>query len=211
MRVVVFLALFLMGTEFAFAAKKVTSPDTSAANDQVDLTASITLDESEIAQKLGADPGNGVVLLYVKITPKVDKPIQISPDDFVLLSHDDGERAKPFEPAELAGQGALVVKDTAQSHGSKGSLSAGLGGMLGGGGSSPGNSKEVVLGSKMDEKSKGNDKLLDALRAKELPTKESVEPVDGYLYFPLSGKHKLKNLVVLYRGPAGKLDLEFQH
>jgi hypothetical protein len=35
--------------------------------------------------------------------------------------------------------------------------------------------------------------------------------VSGYLYFPLDGKHKLKNLAVLYRGSAGKLNLEFEH
>jgi hypothetical protein len=63
----------------------------------------------------------------------------------------------------------------------------------------------------MDEKSQGNDRLLQALKAKQLPTKESVDPVEGFLYFPLDGKHKLKNLAVLYRGPAGRLDLEFQH
>jgi len=63
----------------------------------------------------------------------------------------------------------------------------------------------------MDSKSQGNDKLLEALKAKQLPAKESNEPVEGFLYFPLDGKHKLKNLAVLYRGPAGRLDLEFEH
>jgi hypothetical protein len=63
----------------------------------------------------------------------------------------------------------------------------------------------------MDEKSKGNAKLLEALKAKQLPERESTEVTQGFLYFPLDGKHKLKNLAVLYRGPAGKLDLEFEH
>jgi hypothetical protein len=63
----------------------------------------------------------------------------------------------------------------------------------------------------MDEKKKGNDALLEVLKTKELPEKESNEPIEGLLYFPLDGKHKLKNLAVLYRGPAGKLDLEFEH
>ena len=63
----------------------------------------------------------------------------------------------------------------------------------------------------MDNKSKGNGTLLEILKAKQLPDKESTQPVEGFLYFPLDGKHKLKNLAVLYRGPAGKLDLEFEH
>ena len=79
----------------------------------------------------------------------------------------------------------------------------------GGGGSSPGNTPAVNVQGKMDDKKPGNQKLLDALQAKAFPTKESVEPVEGYLYFELDGKHKLKNLEVLYRGAAGKLNMPF--
>ncbi len=194
------------------AAKKVISPQTSASNDQIDVVATISLTEDEVTQKLGADPGKGIVLLEVRVIPKTDSPVQISPDDFILLAHDDGERSKPFEPSEIAGNGALVVTNTASPKVKSTSGFGGFGGMIGGGsGSSPGNSKPVALSSKMDEKSKGNEKLLAALQAKQLTAKESVQPVEGYLYFPLDGKHKLKNLAVLYRGPAGKLDLEFQH
>lgn len=193
--------------------KKVISPETSAGNDQIDVVATITLDEQEVAQKIGADPGKGVVLLEVRVIPKTDKPVQMSPDDFILLAHDDGERSKPFEPAELAGNGALVVSSTTQGTPKKTSSSIGLGGMIagGGGGSSPGNSRPVTLSSKMDTKSQGNETLLKALEAKQFPEKESTQPVEGYLYFPLDGKHKLKNLAVLYRGPAGRLNLEFEH
>ncbi|MBV8896627.1 MAG: hypothetical protein JO051_08955 [Acidobacteriaceae bacterium] len=193
-------------------ARKVISPETSAGNDVVDVVATITLAEDEVAQKLGADPGKGVVLLEVRIIPKTDQPLRVSPDDFILLAHDDGERAKPFEPSEIAGNGALVLSSATEGTVKKTSSSIGLGGMVGGGGgASPGNSKVTTLSSKMDTKSQGNDKLLEALKAKQLPEKESVQPVEGYLYFPLDGKHKLKDLAVLYRGPAGRLNLEFQH
>ena len=80
-----------------------------------------------------------------------------------------------------------------------------------GGGGSPGNPKVTTLSSKMDTKSRGNNSLLQVLKAKQFPQKESTDPVEGFLYFPLNGKHKLKNLAILYRGPAGKLDLEFEH
>ncbi len=194
------------------AAKKVISPNTSASNDQIDVIATISLAEDEVTQKLGADPGKGIVLLQVRVVPKTDTPVQISPDDFILLAHDDGERSKPFEPSEIAGSGALVVSNTSTAKAKSTSGFGGFGGMISGGsGSSPGNSRPVVLSSKVDEKKQGNQTLLEALKAKQLPAKESIAPVEGYLYFPLDGKHKLKNLAVLYRGPAGKLDLEFQH
>ena len=193
------------------AAKKVISPQTSAGNELVDVVATISLTQAEVAGKLGADPGKGIVLLQVRVTPKTDKAVQISPDDFILLAHDDGERSKPFTPAEIAGQGALVVTTSSDAKVKKTGTSVGIGGIMGGTGGSPGNPRATTTTSKMDSKSQGNDTLLEVLKAKQLPEKETSEAVEGFLYFPLDGKHKLKNLAVLYRGPAGKLDLEFEH
>ncbi len=211
MRSFVVVGILLWAALSLFASKKVVSPETSASNEQLDIVATITLTEDEIAQKLGADTGKGIVLLQVRVTPKTDKPIQISPDDFILLAHDDGERSKPFDPSEIAGKGAIIVTTTTSGEkGKKGATFGSFGG-FGGGGSSPGNPTPTKLSAKTDTKSEGNDKLLQALEAKQLPEKESIQPVEGYLYFPLDGKHKLKNLAVLYRGPAGKLDLEFEH
>jgi hypothetical protein len=194
-----------------FAAKKVVSPQTSGGNELVDIVATISLSEQEVTQKIGADPGKGIVLLQVRIIPKTDKAVEVSPDDFILLAHDDGERSKPYEPAQIAADGALVVKNEAEKTAKKSGPTFDVGGIIGGGGASPGNSKPVVLGSTMDSKSQGNKTLLQALKAKQLETKETNDPLEGYLYFSLDGKHKLKDLAVLYRGPAGKLDLEFEH
>lgn len=211
MRLLGGLLVLLLTPASAFCAKKVVSPNTSASNDQIDVVATLFMTQEEVVQKLGADPGKGVVLLQVRVIPKTDAPVQISPDDFILLAHDDGERAKPFDPAQIAGQGSMVVTAaTAKTKQTSGF--GGFGGMIGGGsGSSPGNSKPTTLSTKMDEKSQGNEKLLELLKAKQLPQKESGQPVEGYLYFPLDGKHKLKNMAVLYRGQAGNLNLEFEH
>jgi len=193
-------------------AKKVVSPNTSASNEQVDIIATIFMTQEEVTQKLGVDPGKGVALLQVRVIPKTNDAVQISPDDFILLAHDDGERAKPFDPAQIAGQGSLVVTSATDKTKNQTTGFGGFGGMIGGGsGSSPGNSKPTTLSTKMETKSQGNDKLLEALKAKQFPQKDTKEPVEGYLYFPLDGKHKLKNLALLYRGPAGRLDLEFEH
>ncbi|MBV8864392.1 MAG: hypothetical protein JO210_03225, partial [Acidobacteriaceae bacterium] len=111
-RLFVSTGLILASALCAFGAKKVVSPTTSASNEQVDIVATIVLTEDEVKQKLGADPGQGIVLLEVKVTPKTDQPVQVSPDNFILLAHDDGERSKPFEPEEIAGQGAMVLSKT---------------------------------------------------------------------------------------------------
>lgn len=196
------------------ASHHVTSPTTSSSNDNVEITATITLAEPEIAQKIGVDPGTGVVLVEMHVLPKTDKDLRVSPDDFFLLSHDDGQRSQPFEPAELAGRGALVVSQTAETKGAHhgiplGDIMLGGGGMIGGGGG--GGRGPGTLSSKADNKSAGDPALLKALKAKQFPDKLTTTEVSGYLYFPLDGKHKLKNLAVLYRGQAGRLDLEFEH
>jgi hypothetical protein len=193
-------------------AKKVVSPNTSAGNDQLDIIATIFMTEDEVAQKLGVSPGKGIALMEVRVVPKTNESVQISPDDFILLAHDDGERAKPFDPSQIAGQGSLVVSSATDKTKKQTSGFGGFGGMIGGGsGSSPGNSKPTTLSTKMETKSQGNDKLLEALKAKQFPQKDTNQPVEGYLYFPLDGKHKLKNMALLYRGPARRLDLEFEH
>lgn len=214
MRLSKVLLASLLAAAPVLAEKKIVSPTVTGGNDDIDVTATISLTEEEVTQKLGADPGKGVVLVHVVVTPKTDKPVQLSPDDFVLLAHDDGEKAKPFDPEQLAGQGALVIhegSEEAGKKGGKGGIMMGIGG-FGGGGGSPGKTrKDPITNSKMDEKNAGNEKLVQQLKAKQFPQKETTDPVEGDLYFPLEGKHKLKNLALLYRGPAGKLNLEFQH
>jgi hypothetical protein len=199
--------------------KKVVTPTTSAANDNVEITATLTMKEDEIAQKLGADPGKGVVLVEVRVSPKTDKGLRIGPDDFILLCHDDGQRSQPFEPDQLAGRGGLVLS---QGPGTPGKLSRAPGAPIGVGptgqmqrmpGHGIGNSGGTPGGLKTetDTKDQGNSTLLKILKAKQLPDTTSTDEVTGYLVFPLDGKHKLKNMAVLYRGPAGHLDLDFQH
>lgn len=210
MKLALLLSLLLAGTVL-FASKKVVGPSTSAGNELVDIIATISLTEDEVTQKLGEDPGEGIVLLDVRVVPKTDKPMLVGPDDFTLLARDDGQRSQPFDPNELAGAGALVESVKTADSGKKNvSGMVGFGG-FGGGNASPGNPRPTNVTSKMDNKSEGNPNLLKALKAKQLPVKESIEPVEGYLYFRLDGKHKLKNLEVLYRGAAGKLTLEFEH
>lgn len=198
------------------ASHHVVSPTTTASNDKVQITATITLAQPEVTQKIGADPGKGVVLVEVHVTPKTEKDLRVSPDDFYLLCHDDGQRSQPFEPAQLAGRGALVISQTAGAGGGTRAERYGipLGSVtlpgssvgVGGGGRGPG-----TLSSKADNKSAGNATLLTALKAKQFPDKLTTSEVSGDLYFPLDGKHKLKNLAILYRGQAGRLDLEFKH
>jgi len=216
MRVPISLAvIFILACLPALGGKKkVISPETSAGNEEVDLVATIFLTTEEVTQKLGMNPGPDLAILQVRVIPKTDKPVQVAADDFILLAHNDGERTKPLTPSEIAGNGALIVSNSADQKTKKDKktgTSGGFGGIMMGGGASPGNPQVVTLSTKMDEKKQGDPKLLEALKEKQLPDKETSEPLEGLLYYRLNGKHKLKDMSVLYRGPAGKLDLEFEH
>lgn len=204
--------LFLAGA--LGATKKVVSPTQSASSDDADLSVVLTMAEPEVAQKIGADPGPGIVLVEVHFVNRTDHPISLSPDDFILLAHDDGERNHPFSPAEIAGKGALVLHTTTTANSATGRSTTvtGLGGifMPGAGGGNHSTTSKGVDGQ-MDDKKAGNDALLAALKAKQLADKEVTDTADGFLYFGLDGKHKLKDLALLYRGRAGKITIEFEH
>jgi hypothetical protein len=197
------------------ASKKIISPTSTAGNDNVDITVTLTLAEPEVTEKLGVDAGPGIVLAEVRVANKTDHAIQVSPDDFILLAHDDGERYHAFTPNEIAGRGAMVLKTAPSRTGSIGAqpnttVVAGI--YIPRKTAPTKDSKEGGDNSgQMDSKNTGNEKLLEALKAKQLQGGDTTDSVEGYLYFPLDGKHKLKNLAVLYRGPSGKLDLEFEH
>ena len=188
-----------------------------AGNDDIELVASVIIDREEIKQAVGADLGPGYVVVRMQVTPKTEKPLRISPDDFTIICRKDGQRSVALSPGQIAGTGELVVK-------AKPSESWGPGTVLNGpiwGGVTPRNSsgksqpsdsgdaKPQQDSQKKDEKDKAANPLMDALKAKILPDKESLEPVEGLLYFPVDGKFKPKDLAIIYKGPAGRLTMEF--
>src|SRR5580698_5762970 len=76
-----------------------------AGNDDIDLTASVLVDRSEIEQAVGVDLGAGYLAVRMKATPKTDKPLRIGPDDFTMVSRKDGQRSQALTPNEIAGHG----------------------------------------------------------------------------------------------------------
>ena len=60
-----------------------------------------------------------------------------------------------------------------------------------------------------DGKPKKDSPLLIALKEKQLKGGEIRDWESGLLYFPLEGKQKLKDMVLIYKSPAGRLVLSF--
>jgi hypothetical protein len=196
-----------------FAGEKKQLPG-QAGNDDIELVGSIILDRQEIQQMLGADLGAGYVVARMKVTPKTEKPLHIGSDDFTMLSSKDGQRCSALEPGQIAGKGALIVKRAANQPGGLGTATngpiwGGVGPVQGGGGGNSRGADKPVETQVDHGKDQKDNPLLAALKAKVLPDTESSEPAEGLLYFLIDGKVKPKDLRIIYKGPAGKLVMEF--
>jgi hypothetical protein len=178
-----------------------------AGNNDVDLEGSVILTHDEVTEAIGADIGEGYIVVRMKVIPKGEAPLRVGPDDFTMISRKDGQKCQALAPSEIAGKGAMVVK-----HGTAdgGKSSWGVGGMGAGLGSSPGTvQRDVIKNTQIDDTAKEGPGLA-ALTAKILPDKETKTPIEGLLYFSINGKLKPKDVGLVYNGSAGKLVMEFQ-
>lgn len=218
MRRVLVVSLALAAS-LGWAQKKVVEPG-YASDDEVEITAKMHIDRAEITQLVGAELEKHIYVVEVKVRPKGEKPLRINLDDFIILKSDDGQRSTPFAPSQIAASGGLTLKS--QQVG--GWAHQGNGPVWGGVGRAPSRlpSNGGAIGSQtagtdtgIQAQTKAGDEktdnpLLTVLKAKVLPEKETTEPVSGLLYFPLEGKLKLKNLSLIYKAPAGKMEVVFQ-
>jgi len=188
------------------AEKKLPIDETS--NDQLDISVSAPLDKDQIRQELGSDLGPELIVIRLTARPVSDKPVQLSLDDFLLISGKDGQRSAPFAPGQLAGSDSLIVTQNGVRKGlGDHRPTLGIGGF--GIGSSPGNAPPPDL--KVEEsRAETANPLLAALNAKILPEKQITEPISGLLVFQIVGKVKNKDLELHYKGPAGPMALRFR-
>ena len=191
-----------------------------AGNDDIELIGFVVIDRGEITQAIGADLGPGYVIARMKVSPNTEKPLRISAGDFTMICRKDGQRSTALAPGQIAGAGALVVKAAANQPGGLGTTTNGpvWGGVGMGGGRGAGNSAsndrglEARVDNSSNKSADGKESpLLTALKSKVLPDKDSMQPVEGLLYFPIDGKVKPKDLAIVYKGPAGKLVMEFEN
>lgn len=183
-------------------------PIEDASNDQLAISASAILDRDQIKQELGYDLGADILVLRIALRVVSDKPVQVSHDDFLLISDKDGQRSEPYEPGQIAGADSLTVTPTGmrKSGMRPGIMLGGLGGGIGTGSSST-PSPDVKVEAKHDDTP---NPLLAVLNEKILPEKEITDKLSGLLYFQIVGKVKPKDLELHYKGPAGRMALRFK-
>jgi hypothetical protein len=212
-------SVFFLAIALAGADKKI-EPAT-AGNDNLELKGLALIGRSEVAKVLGVDPGVEIIAVDLRMIPKTEGKLTISRDDFTLISRRDGQRSQAMHPSQIAGSGVMIV--SSRGPGATGGIAQqqrgpiwggmpGTGGRprrLGGDEDVAGVAAAETKATITDTKDKDNP-VLAALREKELGEKEIAEETTGLLYFLFEGKHRLKDLELMYKGPGGNLMLDFQ-
>lgn len=221
------LLLLLVCSALVSGADKKKLVTNEAGNENVDINTKAIIDPAEINAAIGGEMPKGIIAVEVKIVPKADYKLSLNRDDFILLSHKDGQRSGPYAPSQIAGSAVMVIKTrTGPGEGgvARQRTGPGWGGIPGtggrprqmddpNGGSAIGNvnTTETKTSAEVkDNEGTPPNPLLKLLEAKMMPDKETNDPVTGLLYFPLDGKVKLKDLELIYQGPAGRLYVDFR-
>ncbi|MGD0361240.1 MAG: hypothetical protein ABSC93_10250 [Bryobacteraceae bacterium] len=188
-------------------------------NESVVINATVYAKPEAVKELLGSDLGGHYIVVAVEVTPRFGKQVAIDRDDFVLKTDKDGERTGPFAPGQIAGKGAMVVRQTGGSgatplHDNDGPIWGGYPGSMGQprrlGGDGVGNAgapdgAEAKTRTASHEK---EDPMLAVLKEKELPQTKTDKPVSGLLYFPME-KQKVKDLELRYNAADDKITMHF--
>jgi hypothetical protein len=209
------IGIALAACGFLLAAEKKTGP-VRGGNDVLDITANVLVDKPSVTEALGRDPGLDLIVVNLKVVPKGDNQVQIWRDDFTLLWGKDGQKSQPLEPGQIAGRGGMVV--TSQGvRGSGGTMGGGpsLGipglGRMGGGGIGTSSSTTEAKATVQANTNEAENPLLQVLKDKVLPEKETNDPQSGLLYFLFEGKPpKAKDLTLIYKFRGGKVIMDFK-
>jgi hypothetical protein len=178
-------ACFLAGAD-------IKSLPNQAGNGNIDLAGTVFIDSKDIQQVLGTTLDPGYIVVRIKVEPRMSEAIRISADDFTLVSRKDGERSDALMPSQIGGPANLILKSKTHY-----ASSAGVG------------TTDVNV-APADNKSASEGPSIKLLESKMLQDKETKEPVEGLLYFLIQGKNKPKDLGLLYKGPAGRLAMDFK-
>jgi hypothetical protein len=205
------------------AANKKTTAAGRGENQDILLNVTIYADPASVKEVLGDDLGGFYIVAAVKLQSKYGKEIAVDRDDFVLRTDKDGEKTKPFAPSQIAGRGALVVRQTGRGGGiggeQGGPVVGGIPGTMGGPMRLPGSGGSIGSGgmgdaggaeAKMDAGNREKDNpLLKVLKDKILPEKKTDAAVEGLLYFPME-KQKIKDLELTYGGRENRITMRFK-
>jgi len=196
-------------------------PVTAGENSQLAIQAKLYKDHDAVKGLLGEEIEKGVIAIEVTVSPKGDEPFAVWRDDFVIRSDKDGQKSEPYDPGQIASGSVLTLIYTSEGGGAHAENTGPVWGPVGGGeprrlpnsdhgfGNAP--SVERATGVRStDGGDESTNELLDRLRELQLEESEITGPVTGLLYYPLEGKHKVKQIWLHYVGQGDRIDLQFK-
>lgn len=178
---------------------------------------------NDLRSLLGTDLEGDYVLAEVKVRPLYNSEVTLTREDFTIRSRRNNERSSAMSPDEIAGSAVLVMGSKRVRTGSPGVYAQEndpvvIGGVpgtdtrprtLGGQGRSLGNARRGEVDLTVNVEEQTTTPLLERLRQHELPIGGTRETVQGYLYFQVPSKHKLKHYQFTYDGDAGEFSGDF--
>jgi len=196
------------------------SAEARGENESVVITATLYARPEAVKEMLGSDLGGHYIVVALEVAPRFGKVVAINRDDFVLKSDKDGEKSGPFAPSQIAGRGAMVIRQTGGSgatgmHDNDGPIVGGYPGSIGpprrigGNGVGDAGAPEGAEAKTRTGAHEKDDPMLGVLKEKELPETKTDKPVSGLLYFPME-KQKVKDLELRYVPSDDKITMRFR-
>ena len=191
--------------------------------DDAQISVRLVRDANDLVSLLGSDLEGDYVLAEVKVRPLYNSKVVLTRDDFIMRSRRNNERSTAMSPEEIAGGSVLVMGSRRVGTGSPGVYSQEndpviVGGTpgtgtrprtLGGQGQSFGGGQAGDQELTVNAEQRETTSLLERLQQHELPIGETRETVQGYLYFQVPRKHKLKHYQFTYDGNVGEFSVMF--
>ncbi len=187
----------------------------------VEIQARVIRDVDRIQELLGDKLDEDFILVEIKARPLYGTKLELDRDSFLLRSFNGNDTSTAQSPDRIAGSSVLTLGQEQRGGGSIFSQDPNgipVGGLPGTGtrpqriettpttiGSGGGGETETKIGLEKVE----NETLVGRLQRLELPLAPGDRDVEGYLYFQVSPKHKLKHLSLSYDGKYGEFKLTF--
>ena len=176
-----------------------------------------------IAELTGDELDKEFILVETKVRPLFDTEVALDRNDFRLRSRANNDSSLAQSPERIAGAGVLTLGQTVKGGGGVFGQSRDapvIGGAPGTGtrprrlptpmdsvGSGRTSQTETTIGRGKASEDDGT--LAGRLRSIEVPLEASPVAREGYLYFQVSPKTKLKRLALFYDGDYGEFELTF--
>jgi hypothetical protein len=227
------LALFVLPALLLPAKSKKDVASATAENDDLTLKVTMYIDPEAVKEIIGNDLQGHYIVADVTVEPKYGKTVAIDRDDFTLRTDKDGSKSTPWVASQVAGRGALIIKETGPTDAAGGGGGVMLGDPMGYPGGYPGGYPPYGYpdpastgtdigratgpgggdtGAHATVRSSARDKvnpLEKTLDDHILRNGKTEKPVHGLLYFPME-KQKMKDLELYYGGKENRITMRFK-